>query len=267
MLTALASITHTVEQRIDTAETLIDPMTAPEALLTRLEAMLGEHPPAHWPVHRRRNWLSQSGELQRSRGTYKGLLLALDIATDGAVSNGQVVPVEDFRLRRPLFCALGVDFASGHHPLTLDTVQSGNSIVGDTLTLGPDDARELLLELLPDADKNSSIIELLESYADSHAWRISLVMHASAASFRGVVEELLDAELPAHLDVNIIETDRSFVPGLAPLLGIHTFLQAFPEWRRMVLNQDRIGGASVLMNPPVLQPGRAGELVNNGENP
>lgn len=267
MLTALASITHTVEQRIDTAETLIDPLTAPETLLPRLEAMLGEHPPAHWPLYRRRNWLSQCGELQRRRGTYQGLLLALDIATDGAVSAGQVVPVEDFRLRRPLFCALGVDFASGHHPLTLDTVQSGNSIVGDTLTLGPDDARHLLLKLLPGADENSSVIELLETYADSHAYRISIVLHASAASLRGVVEEVLDAELPAHLDVNIIETDRSFVPGLGPLLGIHTFLQEFPEWRRMVLNQDRIGGASVLINPPVLQPGRIGELVNNGENP
>jgi phage tail-like protein len=267
MLTALASITHTVEQRIDSAETLIDPLTAPGALLPRLEAMLGEHPPMHWPLQRRRNWLSQSGELQRWRGTYKGLCLALDIATDGGVSRGQVVPVEDFRLRRPLFCALGIDFAKGHHPLTLDTVQSGNSIVGDTLTLGPDDARTLLLALLPETDRRSSVTELLQAYADTHAYRLSIVMHASAFSYRGVIEELLDAELPAHLDVGIIETERSFVPGLAPLLGIHTFLEEFPAWRRMVLDQDRIGGASVLMNAPLLRPGRSSELRIDGDNP
>ena len=228
--------------------------------------MLGEHPPAHWPVSRRRHWLAQTGELQRWRGTFKGLCLALDIATDGAVTRGQVVPVEDYRLRRPLFTALGVDFASGSHPLTLDTVQSGNSIVGNTLTLGPDDARTLLLDLLPEADRQSSISDLLEAYADSYSYQISLILHASAASYRGIIEELLAAELPVHLDVNLIETNRNFVPGLAPLLGIHSYLQEFPDWQRMVLNRDKIGGASVLLNQALLTPGRAIESIFNGEN-
>ncbi len=266
MLSALAAMSYTVENRIDTAETLIDPLTAPEVLLDRLQLMLGEQPPAHWPLQRRRHWLSQTGEIQRWRGTFKGICLSLDIATDGAVSRGQVVPVEDYRLRRPLFTALGVDFASEFHPLTLDTLQSGNSIVGDTLTLGPDDARTLLLELLQDTDGNRSTTELLEAYADSYSYQVSLVIHESAASYRGIIEELLEAELPVHLEANLIQSNRSFVPGLAPLLGIHSYLQEFPQWQRLVLNQDKIGGASVMINQPVLTPSRTDESLFNGEN-
>jgi phage tail-like protein len=266
MLTALAAMSYTVEQRIDTAETLIDPLTAPETLLQQLELMVGEHPPAHWPIQRRRHWLAQSGAIQRWRGTFKGLCLALDIATDGAVTRGQVVPVEDYRLRRPLFSALGVDFSSAFHPLTLDSVQSGNSIVGDTLILGPDDARTLLLDLLPDASESSTVNELLEAYADSYSYRLSLILHGSAADYRALIEELFAAELPVHLEANIIESNRSFVPGLAPLLGIHSYLQEFPEWQRLILNRDKIGGSSVLMNRPVLKPGRAAETLFNGEN-
>lgn len=257
LFAALDGVLDPLERRIDTAEVLIDPRTAPVALLPQLEFMLGERPPLHWPEPRRRAWLALAGDLQRWRGTYKGLCLALDIATDGAVGRGQIVPVEDFRLRRPLFTALGIDFAAIRHPLTLGTVQSGNSIVGDTLTLGPDDARALLLALVPGAEASATTLELMRRFADGHAYRLSIVVHASAAMLRGVIDEVLADELPAHLAARIIETDKSFVPGLAPLLGIHTFLQAFPAWRRMVLDRERIGGAAVLVNRPVTRPGRS----------
>ncbi len=258
MLSAFAGLLEPIEARIDGAEMLLDPLTAPAALLPALAGMLGEQPPTHWPESRQRAWLAMAGELQRWRGSFNGLSLALDLATDGAVSQGRIVPLEDWRLRRPLFTALGVDFAAGRHPLTLDTVQSGNSIVGDTLSLGPDDALALLRELLPEADPDASAAALLRQFADRHAYRLSVVIHASAAPLRGLVEELLAAELPAHLSHRIIETDAAFVPGLAPLLGIHTFLQAFPAWRRMVLDQDPIGAAAALVNPPLLAPVTAG---------
>jgi phage tail-like protein len=257
LFAALDGVLDPLARRIDGAEVLIDPRTTPAALLPPLEFMLGERPPAHWPQPRRRAWLALAGELQRWRGTYKGLCLALDIATDGAVGRGRIVPVEDFRLRRPLFTALGIDFAAIRHPLTLGTVASGNSIVGDTLTLGPDDARTLLLALVPGAEPSATTIELMQRYADGHAHRLSVVVHASAAALRGLIDEVLADELPAHLSAKIIETDRSFVPGLAPLLGIHSFLEAFPAWRRMVLDRERIGGAAVLINRPVLRPGRS----------
>lgn len=263
---ALDGILGPLEAAVAGAERLIDPRTAPAALLPGLSFMLGEDPPGHWPQARRRAWLALAGDIQRWRGTFKGLCLALDVATDGAVGRGQVVPLEDFRLRRPLFTALGIDFAAIRHPLTLGTVQSGNSIVGDTLTLGPDDARDLLLALLPDADPDAATRALMERWADGHAWRLSVVVHASAAHLRGVIEEVLAGELPAHLSARLIETDRSFVPGLAPLLGIHTFLEAFPEWRRMVLDRERIGSAAVLVNPPLLMPGRR-LPVNAGDSP
>ena len=256
MLAALAGVLAPVAARIDGAEQLLDPRTAPAALLPVLAAMRGEDPPAHWPEQRRRNWLALSGDLQRWRGTFNGLSLALDVATDGAVSRGQVVPVEDWRLRRPLFTALGIDFAAMRHPLTLGTVQSGNSIVGDTLTLGPDDARTLLLELLPDADPAAPITALLQRFADRHAYRLSILLHASAAGLRGVIDELLAAELPAHVSAVVIDTEAPFVPGLAPLLGIDTFLERFPAWRRMVLDRERIGSAALLINEPLLAPGR-----------
>jgi len=265
MFAALNAIVDPIAARIAGAERLIDPMSAPATLLPQLAHMLGERPPAHWPEARRRAWLALSGDLQRWRGTFKGLCLALDLATDGAVSRGQVVPLEDWRLRRPLFTALGVDFAAAAHPLTLGTVQSGNSIVGDTLTLGPDDARVLLLALLPDADPDASTLDLLRRYADGQAYRLSIVVHASANALRGSIDELLAAELPVHLAWQVLETEHGFVPGLAPLLGIHTFLETFPAWRRMVLDRERIGGAAVLANEPLLTPGRRLVPVTGGD--
>jgi len=55
------------------------------------------------------------------------------------------------------------------------------------------------------------------------------------------------------------------VPGLAPLLGIHSFLERFPAWRRMVLDRERIGSAAVLMNEPLLAPGRNLSPAPNGD--
>ena len=66
------------------------------AHLPGLAAMLGTTLPPHWPEARRRRWLGAQGMLQQSHGSYRGLLLALDILTDGAVARGAVIPVEHF---------------------------------------------------------------------------------------------------------------------------------------------------------------------------
>src|SRR5690606_26429568 len=96
------------------------------------------------PEARRRDWLRAAGELARWHGTRRGLLLALDVATGGAVRGGEVIVIEDFRLRRVLATLLGVDMADEDDPLLPGLQVSGNSVVGDSLMLAEEQRAELM---------------------------------------------------------------------------------------------------------------------------
>jgi transcriptional regulator with XRE-family HTH domain len=64
-------------------------------------------------------------EIER-RGTRAGLELALDIASDGGVSSGAILVLEDFRLRRTFATILGADLADEEDPLLGGWAVSGN---------------------------------------------------------------------------------------------------------------------------------------------
>ena len=266
MLSAFEGMLTPIEDRVAASELWVDPQSAPAFQLQRLADMLGVELPVHWPLQRQRDWLAFSGQLQRQRGTMAGLCLALDIATDGGVSRGEVIPVEHFRLRRTLSTILGLDLSDEQHPLTLGTGQSGNSIVGDSLILSADNAREFLALLAPELVKdNAEDKRIVAEFFDRYSHRITLILHGPAGQQRATVSRILQQQLPAHLQWTIKLSDYAFVPGLSPLLQIDSYLQRTPAWKKLILDRIHLGKDSVLQNAIALAPELAMGSVKSGE--
>ncbi len=242
-----------IEGRVAASEALIDPQSAPVSLLPDLGTMVGQRLPAHWPEARRRRLLAQTGRLQRRRGTYAGVCHALDILTDGAVARGEIVVVENFRLRRTMATLLGIDMDDRDHPLTLGTAQSGNSIVGDSLILSEEDARAFLALFDPELatiDERAAV----RAFFDRYSHQVSVLLHGAARTLHEAVADQLRASMPAHLQWRILETDHPFVLGLAPLLTVDTFLERAPPPERVTLGSTALGREGLLRNPVAFSP-------------
>ena len=257
LLASLEGLLTPIEDRIAASECLLYPEAMPAEALPGLAACLGAELPAHWPVPRQRQWLAHQGLLQRRHGSYAGLCLALDIATDGAVGRGQIVPVEDFRLRRTLATVLGLAMDDDAHPLTLGTGQSGNSRVGDSLILSEDHAREFLALFAPELAQGRRDPRAVTEFFDRHGRRLTVVLHGEARALRRTVEALLPQQVPAAVQWVIRETEHPFVLGLSPLLQIDTYLERQPPFGRARLNRTRLGRGDLLAQAAALAPEHA----------
>ena len=107
LLANLEGMLTPMEDRVAAAEYLLDPYAAPTAMLPWLGSYLGLTLDPGWPDARCRRALAMAGRQLRERGTYRGVCLAVDIATDGAVARGEVVLLETHRLRRTNATVLG----------------------------------------------------------------------------------------------------------------------------------------------------------------
>ena len=164
LLASFEAMLTPVEDRVAAAEDWLSPKAAPADHLDRLAGLIGGELPAHWPDDRRRRWLTSLSAIQRTKGTLKGLCLALDIATDRAVARGQVVPVENYRLRRTMATILGIDLDDRDHPLTLGSGQSGNSIIGPSLILSDETARDFVALFAPELAESTGDAEAVEAF-------------------------------------------------------------------------------------------------------
>lgn len=242
-----------IETQVANAETLLSALITPAHHLPWLAELFGQKLPETWPLARQRRWLDSSGELQRCRGTLAGVQLALDIVTDGAVQRGEVVVVENFRLRRTMATILGLNMDDSQHPLTLGTGVSGNSIVGQSLILSDSDAREFLALFAPGL-ANTEEQELVEDFFDRYAHKVTVLLHGRAKRLRDSVEGMLREQMPAHLQWQLVETDHPFVLGLSPLLSVDTYLEMHPPARRVTLDDTWLGEEGVLTNLAALNP-------------
>jgi len=258
MLAAFEGALTPIETQIASAETLLSAQQTPDQHLSWLAEAFGQQLPDSWPIARKRRWLDNSGYLQRWRGTLSGVQMALDIVTDGAVQNGEVVVVENFRLRRTIATILGLNMDDSDHPLTLGTGVSGNSIVGESLILSDADAREFLSLFAPEI-ANAEETEVVAEFFDKYAHRVTVLLHGRARQLRDSVNEMLNEQMPAHLKWQLVETDHPFVLGLSPLLSVDTFIESQPASERVTLDQTWLGKQGVLTNIAAFSP----QNVNN----
>jgi len=253
LLAAFEGMLTPLEGRIAAGEHLLHPDVTPADNLPWLAEAIGSSLPLHWPERRRRRMLKEAAKIQQYKGTLAALNQALDIVSDDGVKRGEIVVLENFRLRRTMATILGIDMDDRDHPLTLGTGMSGNSIIGDSLILSEHDARQFLALFAPqlaDADEAIRVKTFFEEYAN----QISILLHGRGAGLRAAVEQVLTEQLPAHVQYRIIETEHPFVLGIAPLLEIDTFIETTPEPRRFKLDDTYLGREGVLKNPAAFSP-------------
>ncbi len=253
LLASFEGMLTPLEGRIATSEQLVNPDSAPAANLQWLAGAIGADLPTHWPEERQRRWLKHATLIQQYKGTLPATNLALDIACDGAVKRGEVVLVENFRLRRTMATILGRHMDDGEHPLTLGTGMSGNSIVGDSLILADINAREFLALFAPElADEEEQ--KAVETFFENYGHKVSVVLNGPGLKLRGRVSEILTDAMPAHIQWQFVESEQPFVLGTAPLLAIDTFMENRPAVRPVELDNTWLGQEGVLRNPAAFSP-------------
>jgi phage tail-like protein len=213
-----------LEDSIASAHLLSHPTVSPEADLDWLGSWIGVAFDPALPAARRRAWLAAAPYLARLHGTRAGLQLALDIASGGGVSSGAIVVLEDFRLRRILATLLGVDLNDENDPLLPGLVVSGNSVMGDTLTLGEKAGVELLALFrgeVASAAENRQVSDFLDRLAN----RATVLVHqAVTPRDLGLLRRVVELEAPAHVLTRVLTADWPFLVGIASLIGSDTYL-------------------------------------------
>jgi len=250
-----------LEDRVAHAHLLTDPASTPAEHLDWLASWVGLAFDAALPEARRRAWLQAAPDLARWHGTRRGLALALDVATGGAVSGGEVVVLEDFRLRRLLATLLGVDLADEDDPLLPGLQVSGNSVVGDTLVLG-DQARAELMALFREEATSDSEDQAIADFDGRLAHRATVLVHREVDEVDlGLIRRIVALESPAHVQVRVATASWPFMVGVASLVGVDTYLARAVPPRPVRVQRSVLGGGDFVLGPTTLDPRLRGEAA------
>lgn len=177
--------------------------------------------------------------------TLRSLVLAVGdptvVLAGGAVTRGEIVVVEGFRLRRTFATILGADLEEEDDPLTLGLAPSGNSFVGDTLILG-DAARREVRALFSAELQSAADRAAVEAFFRRLAHRVLVLVRATPRTADTArLAALAAAVAPAHVEVNLLPAARPLMVGAASLVGVDTFLSPPAPRRRVRIGATRIG--------------------------
>jgi phage tail-like protein len=244
-----------LEDRIASSYLLTDPRTTPDEALEWLGSWVGVSFDQAYPQDRRRHWLQSAPALYRTRGTLQGLSMALDIATGGAVTGGEIVVLEDYRLRRTFATILGADLADEEDPLLAGLTVSGNSFVGDSLFLGQEERREFLALFSDELDLTAREDRAVANFLDRLAYRATVLVHQEVEpQDLGLITRIVALEAPAHVAVRVVTASEPFLVGLASLVGVDTYLGPPRPTLPVRVGRSRLGRRDVLVHEPSLDP-------------
>lgn len=240
-----------LEDRIASSYLLTDPQSAPAEALPWIGSWIGHDVNQALPEPVQRSFLVNAAELDRWHGTLRGLKLALEIATEGALSGGEVVVLEDFRLRRTFASIIGADLVEDDDPLTLGANISGNSFVGDSLFIGDENNREFLALFSADLPTDASEQAAIEEFFDRLAFRVTILVHQSVEpQDLGLINHIAQLETPAHVEFRVLSASHRFLVGMAALVGIDSYLA-----HKIPPESARVGGTRLGKNHYIKGPG------------
>lgn len=252
------SVLTPLEDRVATAHLLTRADSAPAELLDSLAGWFGMTFDAALPEQRRRRLLSEATRLFRRRGTMDGFEAMLDVISGDAVARGQVVVLEDYRVRRLFATILGADLSDEDDPLLLGRVTSGNSYVGETLFIGNDERAELAALFLPQ-DGDSLTEEQVKDFYDQLAYRATvLVGRDLPTADLALIQRTVQREAPAHVEVRVIVASARLIVGLAALMGVDTRVSAPWQPRAAQVGQAVLTRSDFVLGRGGLDPRRDG---------
>ncbi len=252
-----------IEDRVANAYLLTRPESTPNDALPWLGSWIGIDPdndPPGYPPGRSRARLEATPSLYQWRGTAKGVTQALDVATNGACSSGAIIVIEDFRLRHIFATILGADLSIQNDPLLPGYSGSSNSIVGDALFLG-DPGVQAELQALYATDLNiAGSAQAVQKFYDKLAHRMTVFVHNQVVDVNlKLVQRIVEAEKPAHVQAFVRVATQPFMIGLASLLGVNTYLGPEPPRNEVTVGVSEVGRYDVVTEMPSLDP-----RMNNG---
>lgn len=249
-----------LEDQIAYSDLLTDPRTTPTEALEWLGSWIGVVFDSAYPAQRRRHLLQQAPQLFRQRGTLAGLKLALDLATGGSVRDGEIIVIEDFRLRRTFATILGADLADEADPLLAGLAISGNAYVGDTLILGDETQREFLALFSADLAVTNADAAAINTFFEDLAHRVTLFIHNDVdPQDLGLIRRIVEQEAPAHVITTFAFASYPLLVGLASLVGVDTYLHPGRPPAAVQVNRSRIGLNDLIQRPASLDPRIEGE--------
>jgi phage tail-like protein len=245
----------TIEDRVAYSDLVTRPQTAPLEALEWLAGWIGFQFEAGWSESQRRAFLDRAAELYQWHGTLRGLRLALELATEGGVSGGEIVVLEDYRLRRTFATIIGTNLDDQDDPLTLGGIESGNSFVGDTLFIGDERRREFLALFSADLDVTDTEQAAIDAFFDKLAFRVTILVHQNVQpQDLGTIQRIIEREVPAHVEARIIPTSAPLLAGITALVGVDTYLSPRPAPRPARVHRGYVGRGDYVMGPATLDP-------------